>query len=118
MVYGGMNKGTIALQTAMLLAAERAGCAESLQQELAESSPQVLARMARSIPDMYPKAYRWVAEMQEIAEFLGSGDPAARIFEANADIFTHMAEDRKTDGKRAQALSRILPEQGPARRTG
>jgi 3-hydroxyisobutyrate dehydrogenase-like beta-hydroxyacid dehydrogenase len=118
MVYGGMNKGTIALQTAMLLAAERAGCVESLRQELAESSPQILARMARTIPDMYPKAYRWVAEMEEIAEFLGPDDPAAEIFSANAEIFSRMADDRKTGGKLAKALDGILADKSPARRTG
>ena len=118
MVYGGMNKGTIALQAAMLLAAERAGCAESLRQEFAESSPQVLARMSRSIPDMYPKAYRWVAEMQEIAEFLGPNDPAAEIFRANAEIFIRMAEDRKEGGDLAKILDGIIADRGETRRTG
>jgi 3-hydroxyisobutyrate dehydrogenase-like beta-hydroxyacid dehydrogenase len=113
MVYGGLNKGTIALQTAMLLAAERAGCAESLRQELSKSMPQVLERMSRSIPDMYPKAYRWVAEMEEIAAFLGPDDPAAQIFRANAEIFTALADDRKGGRKLAGILDGILGGKKP-----
>jgi 3-hydroxyisobutyrate dehydrogenase-like beta-hydroxyacid dehydrogenase len=113
MVYGGLNKGTIALQTAMLLAADRAGCGESLRQELSESIPQVLERMSRSIPDMYPKAYRWVAEMEEIAAFLGSNDPGAQIFKANAEIFTAMAEDRAGEHRRAHVLDKLLRKKSP-----
>jgi len=113
MVYGGLNKGTIALQTAMLLAADRAGCGESLRQELSESMPQVLERMSRSIPDMYPKAYRWVAEMEEIAAFLGSNDPGAQIFKANAEIFTAMAEDRAGEHRHAHVLDKLLRKKSP-----
>lgn len=108
MVYAGMNKGMTALHTAMLLAAERAGCAESLRQELSESAPQVLARLTRMVPDMYPKAYRWVAEMREIAEFLGPDDPAAKIFEANAEIFSRIAHDQEGDSHLKKILDGIL----------
>lgn len=108
MVYAGMNKGMTALHTAMLLAAERAGCAESLRQELSESAPQVLSRLTRAVPDMYPKAYRWVAEMREIAEFLGPDDPAVRVFEANAEIFSRIAEDQKGERKIEKILNGIL----------
>jgi 3-hydroxyisobutyrate dehydrogenase-like beta-hydroxyacid dehydrogenase len=118
MVYGGMNKGTIALQTAMLLAAERAGCGESLREELADSQPQVLARMTRTIPDMYPKAYRWVAEMEEIAEFLGPDDPAAQIFRANAGIFSKVAADRNGDKKLEKILDGILEKKTAQAKAG
>jgi 3-hydroxyisobutyrate dehydrogenase-like beta-hydroxyacid dehydrogenase len=115
MVYGGMNKGTIALQAAMLLVAERAGCGESLRDELADSQPQALARMTRAIPDMYPKAYRWVAEMREIAEFLRPDDPASKIFEANARIFEAIADDQKSDRKLAKTLDGLLENKKSAR---
>lgn len=108
MVYAGIGKGMTALQTAMLLAAERAGCAEGLLQELSESTPQVLERMKRMIPDMYPKAYRWVGEMEEIAQFLGPDDPAAQIFKANAGIYSAMADDRRGGSKLANILDRLL----------
>jgi 3-hydroxyisobutyrate dehydrogenase-like beta-hydroxyacid dehydrogenase len=108
MVYGGINKGVIALGTAMLLASARAGCADTLRRQLEESLPNMLARFARAIPDMYPKAYRWVAEMKEIAEFLGPEDPAAAIFDAAAEIFARVAADRSTTGELTTILDAAL----------
>ena len=58
MSYAGINKGTTLLAAAMLLGATRAGAADALRAELSESRPELLDRYARSIPDMYPKAYR------------------------------------------------------------
>ncbi|MBY5740853.1 NAD(P)-dependent oxidoreductase [Rhizobium leguminosarum] len=93
MCYAGINKGFIGLGTAMLLAPSRSGAAESLKAKLSESLPDVDSKLSRSIPDMYAKAYRWVAEMQEIADFLGENDPAATIFRGMADVFSRMAND-------------------------
>lgn len=108
MVYAGINKGAIALGTAMLLAAAGNGCAQGLRRELGESRPEVLARLTSGIPDMYPKAYRWIAEMREIADFLGPDDPVAGLFEAAASVFARMAEDRRGDGKLAAILDQAL----------
>lgn len=108
MVYSGVNKGGIALGTAMLLASIEAGCAPGLRRELSESRPEILARLTQGIPDMYGKAYRWVAEMREIAEFLGPHDPASGIFEAAAGVFARMAEDRSGTGALAAALNEVL----------
>ncbi|HWJ41751.1 MAG TPA: NAD(P)-binding domain-containing protein, partial [Candidatus Limnocylindrales bacterium] len=59
--YAGLTKGFTALCATMLGAAEREGLAEALRSELARSRPSFLARIDRAIPDMRPKAYRWVA---------------------------------------------------------
>ncbi|HXP97987.1 MAG TPA: DUF1932 domain-containing protein [Telmatospirillum sp.] len=94
MSYAGINKGVTLLTAAMVLGATRAGAADALRAELLESQPQLLARVARSIPDMYPKADRWGPEMEEIAAFL-SDDPAARrIFEGMAALCRHLAADQ------------------------
>lgn len=77
MSYAGITKGITAIGIALLLGASRAGNMDELKQELAESQPQILARMSRQIPAAFPKAYRWVAEMEEISAFLGD-DPASR----------------------------------------
>jgi 3-hydroxyisobutyrate dehydrogenase-like beta-hydroxyacid dehydrogenase len=108
MVYAGINKGLTALGTAMFLAAERNGCADSLREEMEFSSLPIMTRLTGSIPDMYPKAYRWIAEMEEIAEFLGPNDPAAKIYQAMAKVYAEMAEDRKAGAKRAKSLDKIL----------
>ncbi|MFJ7354476.1 DUF1932 domain-containing protein [Phyllobacterium sp. NPDC097923] len=108
MVYAGINKGLVGLGTTMLLAAAGSGSAASLHAEMAESMPELLARFQRSIPDMYPKAYRWVAEMEEIAEFLGPDDPGAALFHAMAEVFTRMAGDQNGDGRLASTLDGVL----------
>src|SRR5206468_6394372 len=68
--YAGITKGLTALGAAMMLVATRAGVADALYAELAASQPALLAWFTRQIPGMYQKAYRWVAEMEEIADFL------------------------------------------------
>lgn len=108
MSYAALNKGLVALGTAVFLAAERAGAIEGLRAEMAQSLPDILGRLSRSIPDMYPKAYRWVAEMHEIAEFLGEDDPAAPFFRAAADVFATIADDRASGGDLVARLDRAL----------
>jgi 3-hydroxyisobutyrate dehydrogenase-like beta-hydroxyacid dehydrogenase len=108
MCYSGINKGLTGLGTAMLLAAIRSGADESLKAELAESVPTIEQKLARSIPDMYAKAYRWVAEMEEIADFLGEDDPASLIFRGMAGLYRQMADDRRDGGKLAAELNHLL----------
>ena len=99
MSYAGINKGLTALGAAIAIAAARAGAAPALRDELAESQPQILARFAVALPEMLPKAYRWVAEMREIAGFLGPDDPAHLIFEGAARLFEHVASEQDEGGK-------------------
>ena len=67
MSYAGITKGLTALASVMILAATRAGTADALRRELGDSQPMLLAWFERQIPSMFGKAYRWVAEMEEIA---------------------------------------------------
>jgi 3-hydroxyisobutyrate dehydrogenase-like beta-hydroxyacid dehydrogenase len=99
MSFAGINKGLTALGAAIALAATRAGAAQAVRDELARSQPQILARLATALPDMIPKAYRWVAEMREIAGFLGPDDPANLIFEGAARLFEHIATESVSGGK-------------------
>jgi 3-hydroxyisobutyrate dehydrogenase-like beta-hydroxyacid dehydrogenase len=94
MSYAGINKGGILLVAAMLLGATRAGVADALRGELAESQPQLLSRIARAIPDMYPKAYRWAPEMEQIADFLGDDLAARDIFKGMAALCRQLAADQ------------------------
>lgn len=100
MSYAGITKGLTALAAMMALGAARAGAADALVEELAASQPQLLRRFAAGLPDMVPKAYRWVAEMREIKAFL-DGDPAAQqVFEGVAQLYQRLADD--ADGSRAE----------------
>lgn len=110
MCYAGINKGLIGLGASMLLAAAKNGADKALMAELSESQSQVVAKFAKGIPDMYPKAYRWVAEMDEIAAFLGADDPAADIFAGMAGVFQRLATDRTGNSEIATTLSQMLAE--------
>ena len=104
MSYAGINKGIVAIGTAMLLAACRSGASTGLYRELSESLPQLLSKFEVGIPDMYPKAYRWVAEMREIAAFLGEDKAAAMIFEGAAQLYDRLAADIANEGKERGTL--------------
>jgi putative dehydrogenase len=91
MSYAGITKGTTAIASAMLLGAARFGCAEALIAELTESQPEMLARFREGIPRMYDKAYRWVAEMEEISDFLEKNPPSRDIYAAIARLYADLA---------------------------
>ena len=93
LAYAGMTKGFTAIATAMLHAASREGLADALRAELARTQPQFLARLERSIPDMFPKAYRWVAEMEQIAEFIGDSREGAIIYDGFACLYEWIASE-------------------------
>jgi putative dehydrogenase len=93
MSYAGITKGTTAIAAAMLLGAARFGCGEALIAELTESQPEMLARMRSGIPRMYDKAYRWVAEMEEISDFLEKNPPSRDIYAAVARLYADLAAD-------------------------
>ena len=108
MSYSGISKGLTAIGAAMLLAASRSGSSRSLYQELNESLPQLLSRFETGIPDMYPKAYRWVAEMREIAAFLSEDKAAAMIFEGAAQLYDRLATDIANEGQERHTLDEFL----------
>jgi putative dehydrogenase len=91
MSYAGITKGTTAIAAAMLLGAARFGCGEALIAELSDSQPQMLARMRTGIPGMYDKAYRWVAEMEEISDFLEENPASHDIYGAVARLYDFLA---------------------------
>ena len=112
MSYAGITKGTTAIACAMLLGAARFGCEAALVAELTESQPQMLARFRQGIPRMYDKAYRWVAEMQEISEFLEQSPASRDIYDGVARLYQYIAaayDERDPDPDNAiKTLDRVL----------
>jgi L-threonate 2-dehydrogenase len=106
MSYAGITKGLVALSSAMVLAATRAGAAEGLRAELARSQPELLAWLARMVPAMPDKAYRWVGEMEEIAGF--TGPEAAAVYRAIAGFYQGVAADNAGPREKAAPLSDFL----------
>jgi L-threonate 2-dehydrogenase len=119
MSYAGITKGTQAIGAAMMLAATRAGSADALFAELQGSQKELFPWLKRQLGMMPPKAYRWVAEMQEIAGFVGD-DPAAReLYEGAANFYEKFAEDFENgDKKDAAALAKFLGKSGDKTATG
>jgi 3-hydroxyisobutyrate dehydrogenase-like beta-hydroxyacid dehydrogenase len=108
MSYAGITKGTQAIGAAMMLAATRAGSAEALFKELEFSQKEMLAWLKQQLAVMPPKAYRWVAEMHEIAGFVGDDPTAHELYEGAAHFYERIAEDFAADKKYVAALMGFL----------
>lgn len=108
MCYAGIGKGLTALASAMILAADRAGAGEALRTEMERSQKMLLNRLDGSIPDMFPKAYRWVAEMEEISAFLGPDRPESQIYRGMAGFYENLAADVAREGPEVEALKTFL----------
>jgi hypothetical protein len=113
MCYAGINKGVTAVATAMILAATRAGAAPALRQEMSESLPELLNTLSHRVPDMLPKAYRWVAEMQEIAGFSAADPAAASIFTAFAQLYERISHDLTGDEQESAQLRQFFSDVTP-----
>lgn len=108
MAFAGISKGTIAIVSAMILAAERAGSADALRQELRESESALLKNMSVRVPRMYSKAWRWVAEMEEIASFAKEDAAAHDIWMGISALYDRIAGDVAGDHKEADVLARFF----------
>lgn len=109
MSYAGITKGTQAIGAAMMLAASRAGSADALFAELSSSQKEMFAWFKRGLALMPPKAYRWIAEMHEIAGFVGEDPAAHELYEGAAHFYERIAEDFESGVKNeTSALAKFL----------
>ena len=114
MSYAGITKGTQAIGAAMMLAASRAGSADALFAELSSSQKEMFAWFKRGLALMPPKAYRWIAEMQEIAGFVGDDPAASELYQGAAHFYERIAEDFETNKKDVAALAAFLNKGPPS----
>ncbi|HET6605848.1 MAG TPA: DUF1932 domain-containing protein [Rhodopila sp.] len=105
MSYAGITKGFTALGAAMMLAATRAGTADALIAEMGVSQQALLKWLTTQMPRMHSKAYRWVAEMEEIAAFIGPNRPGAAFYTAAADLYRVIAADFEGPNVETAALT-------------
>jgi L-threonate 2-dehydrogenase len=108
MSYAGITKGTQAIGAAMMLAATRAGNADDLFAELQGSQREMFAWFKRSLSMMPPKAYRWIAEMHEIAGFVGEDPAAHELYQGAAHFYERIADDFDGDKLDTGALAAFL----------
>ncbi len=108
MSYAGITKGLTALASAMMLAATRFGAAPALAAELAASQPELLKMFRTSVPTMYSKAYRWVAEMEEIASFAGEDAATREVYTGIARLYEKLAADYAGQKRDTATLDHFL----------
>lgn len=98
MSYAAITKGLTAIASASILAAARYGASDALYAELSGSQKNVLPAIARSVPDMFDKAYRFIGEMEEIADHFGRAS-SAEIYTGMAKLYQEIADDQASGGK-------------------
>lgn len=93
MSYAGITKGITALCALMQRQAGQHGLGTELNAVLQETRPDLWSFLEAGVPSMYPKAYRWVAEMREIAAYAGSDEAAASIYAGAARFYERVARE-------------------------
>jgi hypothetical protein len=107
MCYAALTKGTTAIMTELLVAADRLGVGETLRIELEQSQGAMIERMQANVPAMVPKAHRWVGEMEEIARTFGEAGLTPLTFEGAAALYAFVA---------GTPLGQVSPEEWRAQR--
>ncbi len=92
MCYASLTKGVMALATEAFVSAETLGVTEALKAEMALSRADVLADIERNLPRVPPKAYRWVAEMEEIAATFADAGFTPQVYEGIARVYRMIAD--------------------------
>jgi 3-hydroxyisobutyrate dehydrogenase-like beta-hydroxyacid dehydrogenase len=102
MCYAAMTKGSSALYSELLMAAELMGLSDHLKTEFQSSQSAVYERMQRGLPTVPARARRWVSEMQEIEATFEHLGMTPNIFRGVADMYrlmgsTPLGEERPED---------------------
>ena len=129
MCFAAMSKGFTAIAIESFTTAERMGVLPELQAHLKEYNPSGGASAARGLVGMPPKAYRWVAEMEEIARTMeevggfrsrrsgetgGEEDGATRsvqgrggdLFRGVSDVYRFVADETKLGEEKTESRQR------------
>ena len=104
MCYGAITKGTLALYTATLMAAESLGTYDELIAEMESSMPEVLQRM-QGVATLSARAFRWIGEMEEIADTFASANVTPKLHKGSAEIFQTVT-DSPIGGERPETVDR------------
>ena len=102
MCFAAYSKGSIALASAVLTAAENLEVLEDLKRQWSRSGPS-LPDLEREILRAAPKAWRFVAEMLEIANTFESAGLPPEFHQAAAEIFRSVAERHTVDYQHEQS---------------
>jgi 3-hydroxyisobutyrate dehydrogenase-like beta-hydroxyacid dehydrogenase len=87
MAYASWTKGTAAIMLAARALARAEGVEDALLAEWSLSQPQLAERAARSALSGATKGWRWVGEMEEIAQSMAAAGLPDGFHQAAAEIF-------------------------------
>ncbi|KAF3082908.1 hypothetical protein TWF569_004371 [Orbilia oligospora] len=120
MCFASLTKGLTALAIESFTTAASLGLLKPLQDQLAEKTPLISSFVNNAIVQMPPKAYRWVGEMEEIADtFHEEGGFDKTIYQGTAEVFRTINEDTelgrertglRTRGKTVEDVTTLLAE--------
>jgi len=96
MCYAALTKGTTALCTELLTAAQALGVADALDAEFQKSQSMMHKRM-QGLPNMPAKSRRWVGEMEEIAQTFAAVGLTPKILEGAADMYRFVGQTTLAD---------------------
>ena len=91
--YAGVTKGLTTLYALMLQHAREHAVGDELNAVLKETLPGVWPFLESMLPAMYPKAYRFIAEMREIAAYTAPDEAGERIYEGAARFYERTASE-------------------------
>ncbi|KAG2145747.1 hypothetical protein BD769DRAFT_1771762 [Suillus cothurnatus] len=99
-----MKKGSIGLFMTMMLAAHRSSpaTADALMKELSISQPVLMSRLIQTVPEGIPEAYRFIAEMEGLTEFVGGRE--ADVFNGSVRVFERVVGSLEGDGVDVETL--------------
>ena len=106
MCYAAQNKGSIALLTAVMGAADRLGVLEELRREWARPG-RALGHTEAHVLRAAPKAWRWTAEMHEIAATLEAAGMPPEFHQAAAEIYERLREFKDTNPSIEEVLKKL-----------
>lgn len=106
MCYAAQNKGSIALLTAVMAAADRLGVLEELRREWARPG-RSMGQNEGHVLRAAPKAWRWSAEMHEIASTLETAGMPPEFHQAAAEIYQKLREFKDANPTIEEVLQKL-----------
>jgi 3-hydroxyisobutyrate dehydrogenase-like beta-hydroxyacid dehydrogenase len=106
MCYAAQNKGSIALLTAVMGAADRLGVLEELRREWARPG-RAGGHNEAHVLRAAPKAWRWSPEMHEIAATLEAAGMPPQFHRAAAEIYERLREFKDTNPTIEEVLQKL-----------
>jgi len=106
MCYAAQNKGSIALLTAVMGAADRMGVLQELRREWSRPG-RVGGPTEAHVLRAAPKAWRWSAEMHEIAATLESAGMPPEFHQAAAEIYERLREFKDANPTIEEVLKKL-----------